>query len=981
MYSDWWYEDNMADVMNNPPSTIWIGGDEPTVLRGNTVYIYADGDDKEHGPEDSSWNAEIEYKLNTSGTWSTAYINQSIWDSTTTPPHWRFTFEPPPTRPVPHHGPVDFQVRFMDPDGTWNDTWYPGNDLVHILNNIPEIQNMKGGHTDIYRKESTWIFVNATDVEEDKEDLTVEFYYDAPGGGKVWEQGYLSDTGEGQYDSSGGFFKVEFSPDESAGIGYYGFKVVITDTDGDYGEHEENALVNVMNNPPVPEDIFPSATKVGAGSGFIYIHVNATDIEDVESDLAMTVQWQYNETSPQGWSGAYITTEPYEGTAPNGWLKIKFIPDANMQLGRYDFRAKIEDTDGDESVDLEWIEISRAVEVQEIIPTIDDSAIGDSEVFRGQTAYIFLNASDTADWEHELEVSVQYHLIGNPGWIDITSSEIYYDDTNSDPNDDTGFWVIEFNPLKITALGLYEFQIRVKNSANGYSNDGDYTAITGTVNVKNNLPTASNLRVEGANTVDRGEEIYIFADAGDYENDPDDLIPFFEWSTDGSNWNDNYLNNEQKPSSGANTWRITFSPLASDTFSLGNYDFKVWFEDEDEDESNLVIVEDLVKVENVPPSAEDINVLSTQGYRGEAVTVYANAEDVDHDEQELSAIFQYKGPNDGDWTSYDDPGSYFEDDPVYLSGQWQIDFNASGDADLGQYSFRVQFSDGIESSTWEESLNVFKVENKDPVVEITSPDRGTQSSYTITCAAIVTDDNDIGLTWKWEFGDDETSEDNSPSHTYTESGSYTVKVTVTDIDGGQGENTVTINIPNGNDGPDTDGDGLPDNWEDTYFGNLNEGANDDPDNDGATNIQEYEAGTDPTDDEDTPPIPPKKDGESNMMLYLLLIIIIVVVVVLLLVFMLNKKKKKPEAGVPPSAPGIQQAPPEGPEAGVAPAIAAEPITEAPAAAAPMAAAPPKAAAKPQQIKCPKCGTGFAVESAERPITIECPNCHAKGTLT
>jgi Bacterial TSP3 repeat len=45
---------------------------------------------------------------------------------------------------------------------------------------------------------------------------------------------------------------------------------------------------------------------------------------------------------------------------------------------------------------------------------------------------------------------------------------------------------------------------------------------------------------------------------------------------------------------------------------------------------------------------------------------------------------------------------------------------------------------------------------------------------------------------------------------------------------------------------DTDGDGLPDLWERNYFGTLSQGANDDYDGDGWTNLQEYQNGTDPT---------------------------------------------------------------------------------------------------------------------------------------
>ncbi|MCP4107750.1 MAG: hypothetical protein GY749_19760 [Desulfobacteraceae bacterium] len=45
---------------------------------------------------------------------------------------------------------------------------------------------------------------------------------------------------------------------------------------------------------------------------------------------------------------------------------------------------------------------------------------------------------------------------------------------------------------------------------------------------------------------------------------------------------------------------------------------------------------------------------------------------------------------------------------------------------------------------------------------------------------------------------------------------------------------------------DTDNDGLSDSWETQYFGNLDKTGTGDYDNDGFTNAQEYENGTDPT---------------------------------------------------------------------------------------------------------------------------------------
>jgi hypothetical protein len=55
--------------------------------------------------------------------------------------------------------------------------------------------------------------------------------------------------------------------------------------------------------------------------------------------------------------------------------------------------------------------------------------------------------------------------------------------------------------------------------------------------------------------------------------------------------------------------------------------------------------------------------------------------------------------------------------------------------------------------------------------------------------------------------------------------------------------TLDESLPNG----DSDGDGLDDTWELAAFSTLSFGANDDPDGDGTTNLDEFKAGTKPND--------------------------------------------------------------------------------------------------------------------------------------
>ncbi|MDW7979279.1 MAG: BNR-4 repeat-containing protein [Verrucomicrobiales bacterium] len=52
--------------------------------------------------------------------------------------------------------------------------------------------------------------------------------------------------------------------------------------------------------------------------------------------------------------------------------------------------------------------------------------------------------------------------------------------------------------------------------------------------------------------------------------------------------------------------------------------------------------------------------------------------------------------------------------------------------------------------------------------------------------------------------------------------------------------------------PDADGDDLPDEWELNWFGSLSWSSADDPDRDGATNFEEYLAGSNPADTRSTP---------------------------------------------------------------------------------------------------------------------------------
>jgi len=187
----------------------------------------------------------------------------------------------------------------------------------------------------------------------------------------------------------------------------------------------------------------------------------------------------------------------------------------------------------------------------------------------------------------------------------------------------------------------------------------------------------------------------------------------------------------------------------------------------------------------------------------------------------------------------------------------------------------------------------------------------------------------VNFTWSFVFdGKNVKMYGSSPSFTLDIVGVYVVTLNVSDAVGNWNTDTITISVlavgddditpdddvtPPDDDtdddltpGNDTDSDGLPDSWEQLYFGNLDQGPNDDPDKDGLTNLQEYQQGKKPTiadnpvsDDDDTD----DDDSGSNMGLVIggiIAGIVLLLIVIGAIVFLfMRKKKQEPAEQIPP----------------------------------------------------------------------------------
>ncbi|HHJ17824.1 MAG TPA: hypothetical protein ENJ80_14120 [Gammaproteobacteria bacterium] len=163
----------------------------------------------------------------------------------------------------------------------------------------------------------------------------------------------------------------------------------------------------------------------------------------------------------------------------------------------------------------------------------------------------------------------------------------------------------------------------------------------------------------------------------------------------------------------------------------------------------------------------------------------------------------------------------------------------------GNVTIDVTLSDGSSSATESFTLNVTL--NTAPVVTVTSPADNAMFLDTdfISLQAGATDveDGDLSASLAWSSSLDGALGNGASLAVQLSEGVHTLTATVTDSLGRPGSASLTLTSYGSS---DTDTDGMADNWEFSSFGSLAEIATDDFDNDGLSNIDEFNLGTTPT---------------------------------------------------------------------------------------------------------------------------------------
>jgi hypothetical protein len=245
-----------------------------------------------------------------------------------------------------------------------------------------------------------------------------------------------------------------------------------------------------------------------------------------------------------------------------------------------------------------------------------------------------------------------------------------------------------------------------------------------------------------------------------------------------------------------------------------------------------------------------------------------------------------------------------------MSGQWEVNITVS-DLALG--------SDFGICQIIIENLN-------DPPVAGSVFPEVEEGNLTVRFTTSEAEDEDGDqLTYIWDFGDGtepfETDE-RIATHTYPRGGSYTVTMMVSDGEAVSEEETTLISLTEPDPDPDQDDDGMDDSWEIRYGLDPNDpsDAEEDPDGDGLTNLEEFNLFRDvgwelnpmnPDTDEDGwkdgeevdrayDPLDPGEHPEGEYegipeLLYVLALVIMVLAVLFALVFLVLRKRNKPKA--------------------------------------------------------------------------------------
>jgi PKD repeat protein len=509
--SNWLYEYNLVDVQNNPPISIDISSPQSSMLRTQTMYIYANGYDSENWEGDLTPYFEILEPQETM--WGTNFLFNSTFVSGV----WQIEFSPTTSAKL---GTYDFRVRFSDLDSDYS-YWIYYNDTVFVTNNLPIAEDIQSSFSQVMRGNGAYIFANGSDIEDLEGDLVPEFSYRISEG--AWDNTSFSGL-----TYTGSEWRITFSPPQDMKLGDYEFQVGFFDSDGDFSQLISlSQVITVINNLPlvISLDILPSDIY---RTESVLIYATGEDVEDPLSILTPTFEYKHSNSS--GWD----ELTGWSFNSNENRFEVSFTPSASFDKGNYDFRVKFTDLEEDGS---DWEYLYEGLLVKNNVPSVLNFTMSSQEVFRGESILLYANAEDADKTEDDLIPTFEYKLAGG-------SPETAYLGT---PQYTNGKWQVTFSPPMDANIGDYDFQVKFSDG----DEESSWAFSSMPLNVKNNPPSVDIETTGSQNT----KAVSFSASVLDVEDSLSDLT--FKW-----NFGDGTTSSERNPThtfdkSGSHTVTLT----------------------------------------------------------------------------------------------------------------------------------------------------------------------------------------------------------------------------------------------------------------------------------------------------------------------------------------------------------------------------------------------------------------------------------------
>jgi hypothetical protein len=288
---------------------------------------------------------------------------------------------------------------------------------------------------------------------------------------------------------------------------------------------------------------------------------------------------------------------------------------------------------------------------------------------------------------------------------------------------------------------------------------------------------------------------------------------------------------------------------------------------------------------------------------------------------------------------------------------------------VGTYSWNISAVDKQNSMNFTHVTLIINNVNDPPVPKILFPQNGARYLTTdkISFRGRVSDPDreisgietqTISMTWFSTLHGQRTKIGTGPNlePTLYEAGVHTIRLIVDD-----GEymrnTTIVINVFAINKNQDSDGDGIPDYWENLFNLDVDDpnDAKYDYDRDTFSNWEEYKTQTDPRDDDSFPQehVTEKGAEEDNIFTYSLVFVLLVVIMVLLLFFiMVRSRRRNREEAEKESKEDEEKTDKHGAYGRY----------------------------KTPKVVCHQCGASLEVMTLNRPVAVTCDQCGFRGAV-